>query len=158
MMVGVLRLQLLLPGTTSLKEKRAVLRRLLDRIRGRFHISAAEVSKHESHQSAVVGFSTVGADGEKVARILERVAKYVEGTGLAEVAAVEQEVVRYDEFEGPPTSLAEKYGLPDEGATVDEENPGGRGAFRPGSLGLGSTKSSGVSDAPGSPKSSEEGG
>ncbi len=141
MMVGVLRVQLLLPGTATLKEKRAILRRLLDRVRGRFHISAAEVSEHESHQSAVVGFSTVGADGGKVARILERVAKYIEGTGLAEVAAVEQEVVRYDEFEGPPTSLAEKYGLPDEGVTVDEDRPGARGGFQPGSLGLGSRKS-----------------
>ena len=141
MMVGVLRLQLLLPGTASLKEKRAILRRLLDRVRGRFHISAAEVSEHESHQSAVVGFSTVGADGAKVSRVLERVAKFVEGMGLAEVAAVEQEVVRYDEFEGPPTSLAEKYGLPDhEGVTVDEDRPGMRGGFRPGSLGLGSKK------------------
>ena len=140
MMVGVLRLQLMLPGTASLREKRAVLRRLLDRVRGRFHISAAEVSEHELPQSAVVGFSTVGADGAKVARVLDRVAKFIETSGLVEVTAVEQEVVRYDEFEAPPSSLAEKYGLPDpDDVTVDDERPG-RGGFRPGSLGLGSNK------------------
>ncbi|MDF1563557.1 MAG: DUF503 domain-containing protein [Deltaproteobacteria bacterium] len=140
-MVGVLRLQLMLPGTASLKEKRAILRRLLDRVRGRFHIAAAEVGEHDLHQSAVIGFSTVGADGAKVARVLERVTKFIEGTGLVEVAAVEEEVVRYDELEETPTSLAEKYGLPElEERIQEEERAAGRAAFRPGSLGLGSNK------------------
>ncbi len=144
MVVGVLRLQLLLPGTASLKEKRAVLRRLLERVRSRFHVAAAEVSEQDKHQSAVVGFTTVGADGRKVASVLERVARFVDGLGLADVAEVEQEVVRYDELGELPASYAEKYGVPEAGPI--HEGRGGAGdadrrlRFRPGSLGLGSRK------------------
>jgi uncharacterized protein YlxP (DUF503 family) len=59
MVVGTLELELLLPGAGSLKEKRAVLNRLKDRIRTRFNASVAEVGEQDLWQRARIGVAVV---------------------------------------------------------------------------------------------------
>ena len=44
MFVGVLRLTFHIPHATSLKEKRSVVRKFRDRVRGKFDVSIAEVT------------------------------------------------------------------------------------------------------------------
>ena len=85
MVVGVCRLALALPGVNSLKEKRGVVRRVLERTRQRFPVSAAEVGSLDSHDESVVAFAMVSNDGAQVDAMLERVAQYVESLGLAPV-------------------------------------------------------------------------
>ena len=85
MVVGVCRLALALPGVHSLKEKRGVVRRVLERTRQRFPVSAAEVGSLDSHDESVVAFAMVSNDGAQVDAVLERVAQYVESLGLAPV-------------------------------------------------------------------------
>ena len=151
MVVGITRVTLALPGNDSLKGKRSVVKKLLERVRARFHLSAAEVAAHDSLQRAVLGFATVGSDGRKVATVLERMVDFIDDAGLAQVVAVEQETVNYgDDTLGEDVwgSYAEKFGADDvwppegvapaAGDAAPESGSGHRVRIRPGSLGFGS--------------------
>lgn len=55
MPVGVLTLEILLPYAHSLKEKRAVLRKMRDRLRARFNVAVAELDHQDVWQRATLG-------------------------------------------------------------------------------------------------------
>jgi hypothetical protein len=62
MIVAVMTVELYLLGSTSLKDKRAVLRRLKDRLGNKFNISIAEVDHQDKWQRAQLGIAQVGSD------------------------------------------------------------------------------------------------
>ena len=63
MRVGYMRIELLIHGSRSLKEKRRPLKSLIERLANRFNISVAEVGHHDLHQRAAIGVALVAADG-----------------------------------------------------------------------------------------------
>lgn len=85
MVVGVGRMELELEGVRSLKEKRAVLSSILDRVRNRFDVAAAEVGLQDVHQRALLGFACVSGDGPHANEIMDRVLSFAAGLGLARV-------------------------------------------------------------------------
>ena len=62
MLVGVLQVELSIPGAWSLKEKRRVLKGLLERLRRDFGVAAAEVDRQDVWNSAIVGVAFVSND------------------------------------------------------------------------------------------------
>ena len=62
MPIGCLTLEIYLPESHSLKDKRQVLRSLKDRLRHRFNVSVAELDGQDSWQRAVVGVVAIAAD------------------------------------------------------------------------------------------------
>jgi uncharacterized protein YlxP (DUF503 family) len=77
MFIGVLRLVLHLPDPGSLKSKRHLLRSAIDRVKGRFNVSIAEVGENDLWQRAVVGVAAVGNDHAFVNETLDKVADFV---------------------------------------------------------------------------------
>ena len=71
MVVGIVRVELHLPGAQSLKDKRQVVRSLKERIRERVHASVAEVEFQDLWQRAAIGIAVVGADGGHVREMLQ---------------------------------------------------------------------------------------
>lgn len=61
MPVGLLTLDIHLPYAHSLKEKRAVVRKLLDRLRVRFNVAVAEVDHQEVWQRATLSVVSVSS-------------------------------------------------------------------------------------------------
>lgn len=55
MPVGVLTLEIQLPYAHSLKEKRAVLQKMKDRLRSRFNVAVAELDHQDVWQHATLG-------------------------------------------------------------------------------------------------------
>lgn len=51
--------ELFLPYCSSLKEKRKIIKSIIDRIRKRFDISICEVEHHDLWQRSIIGFSAV---------------------------------------------------------------------------------------------------
>ena len=86
MIIGVLEMQLSMPGNRSLKDKRQVLRSVKDRVRAGFNVSIAEVADHERWCSAHLAAVTVATDRERAHGVLEAVARYVERRGDAILA------------------------------------------------------------------------
>ena len=77
MIVGLLSIELHLAGARSLKDKRAVLRRLKDRV-ARLNVAVAEVAHHDLRQRAGLGVVTIGVDQEIAERTLGRVVSEIE--------------------------------------------------------------------------------
>lgn len=71
--IGVLEMDLVLPGVDSLKDKRRVLSSLKDRIRGKFNVSVAEVDMNDIHQRAVLAVAAVSNDGRYINALLDKV-------------------------------------------------------------------------------------
>ena len=59
MPVGVLTLEIQLPHSHSLKEKRAVLRKMRDRLRSRFNVAIAELDHLDAWQAATLGVVSI---------------------------------------------------------------------------------------------------
>lgn len=62
MIIGICTMQLRLPASHSLKDKRQVLRSLVARVRHDFNVSIAEVDQLAAWQSATLGIACVSSD------------------------------------------------------------------------------------------------
>ncbi len=78
MIVGTLEVELLLPGSASLKDKRMVLNRLKDRVRGRFNASVAEVDHQDTWRRARIGVAVVSHEGSGCRDILAAIQRLIE--------------------------------------------------------------------------------
>jgi uncharacterized protein YlxP (DUF503 family) len=85
MIVGVLKLNLLIPENHSLKGKRGVLKRIQARVANQFNVSVAECDHQDLWQSAILGFGAVGTSRAVVEATLQRVIEFVDELGLAQV-------------------------------------------------------------------------
>lgn len=72
MIVGLCTVELFLPESHSLKEKRQVLASLKDRLHEKFNVSVAEVGDQELWQKAVLGMALVANEQQHVNRILDQ--------------------------------------------------------------------------------------
>jgi len=92
MIVGAAVVELQVHGCRSLKEKRGVVRSILQRVRNHFNLSASEVGGQDTWQRAVLGFSAAGSDAGEVRKVLDRAVRFVEELHLAEVIGSDVEV------------------------------------------------------------------
>lgn len=92
MFVGVLQVELSIPGSYSLKEKRHVLKGLLERLRRDFAVSAAEVDRLDVWNSAIVGVAFVSNEARHAQSHLQRVLNSLETCREAQVADSQIEV------------------------------------------------------------------
>jgi uncharacterized protein YlxP (DUF503 family) len=95
MVVGVLRLELLLPENHSLKGKRSVLRTIKARVQNTFNVSIAECDHHDLWQRATLGVSQVGAEERHVGACLRQVVHFIDGLHLAELGEEQVEFLHY---------------------------------------------------------------
>lgn len=77
MHIGVLRIQLHLPNSHSLKGKRQIIKSLTIQIRNRFNVSVAEIDDRDSWQSATIGITTAGTDKAHTNEVLSRVINFI---------------------------------------------------------------------------------
>jgi uncharacterized protein YlxP (DUF503 family) len=80
MVVGILEVDLSIPGADSLKSKRMVLRSLKDRIRREFNVSIAEVADNDQWQSASLAIAVVSNDKRFANQVLSKVVDLIEAT------------------------------------------------------------------------------
>lgn len=78
MIIGACTLHLYLPGITSLKEKRGVVKPLLNQLRRRFEIAAAEIDHQDVWQTADIGIVAVATDAGHIYSVLESAVHWVE--------------------------------------------------------------------------------
>ena len=73
-----------------LKEKRAVIRPILDGARNRYRVASAEVGAHDVWQRAVLGMSAVGGSAGHVEEVLDDVERFVWSFPEVEVVSAER--------------------------------------------------------------------
>jgi uncharacterized protein YlxP (DUF503 family) len=77
LVIALLTVELFIPGSQSLKDKRMVLRRIKDRVK-KFNIAVAEVEHHDLWQRAGLAMVTVSTDQPHADRELAAVADEIE--------------------------------------------------------------------------------
>ncbi len=92
MPVGLLILDIHLPGAHSLKEKRVTLRKIQDRLRARFNVAVAELDHQDLWQRAVVGVVSIASDRVILEKILHSVEEESERVLGGDLIHVEREV------------------------------------------------------------------
>jgi uncharacterized protein YlxP (DUF503 family) len=93
MIVGTLRLSLFIGESSSLKDRRRVVKSLKDRIRARFNVSVADVGDQDLWQSAALGVAVVAADTRFAHEVLSKVAGLIESDPRVEIVDRETSVL-----------------------------------------------------------------
>lgn len=93
MTVGVARVSFLLHGNQSLKDKRKIVKSLVEKSRHRFNVSVAEVAQMDVHQRAIVGVAVIGNDARVLNSLLDRIIDFMDSLGLAEMLDREIELI-----------------------------------------------------------------
>jgi uncharacterized protein YlxP (DUF503 family) len=88
MLVALCRFDLRIPGATSLKEKRHVVKTLTASIRQRFNVSVAEVDHHDLWQRTTIAVSSVAGQGYHLRRVMHEVERHVQAFPAVEVIDV----------------------------------------------------------------------
>jgi uncharacterized protein YlxP (DUF503 family) len=72
MVVALLTVEILVPGSRSLKEKRGVIKRIKDRARNKFNISVAEVEYQDKWQRSRLAFAMVASDQKRAEETMQK--------------------------------------------------------------------------------------
>jgi len=80
-------------ASQSLKQKRGVVRSVVQRVRNRFNIAVAEIGGQDTWQRAVLGITTTGIDRTEVRGVLTRVLAFIDDLHIAEVTNSDIEVL-----------------------------------------------------------------
>lgn len=91
--IGVLEVRLVLHGIGSLKEKRSIIKSLLERVRNRFHVAVSEVGCQDVWGTAELGMAAVSSDAVVLQGLLEKVLRFIESEGQAVVADYRVEIL-----------------------------------------------------------------
>jgi uncharacterized protein len=93
MTVGIARITFRLHGNQSLKDKRRVVKSLVEKSRHRFNVSVAEVADQDVYESAVIGVAVIGNDGRTLNSLLDRIIDFMDSLGLADLIDREIELI-----------------------------------------------------------------
>ena len=85
MVVGLLTLEIILPGSNSLKEKRLALKSIKDKVRNRFNVSIAEIDYQEKWQRTKLGIVQIGNDYGYIDKNLHSIFNLIDQYDLIEI-------------------------------------------------------------------------
>jgi uncharacterized protein YlxP (DUF503 family) len=93
MFVGVGRFDFLVPGSTSLKEKRRVVQSMIGTLSSKFNVAVAEVEHQDLRQRGTLGISCVSNSSFHAQKMLHEVERYLRGRNEVEIVDVDIEVM-----------------------------------------------------------------
>ncbi len=96
MVIGVCRIVLSIDDAFSLKEKRHVIKSIIERLKSRFNVSAAEVDLNDKWKNAVIGVSCVSNEAGHADSMLASVVNFVENDGRAVLVDYSTETIYVD--------------------------------------------------------------
>lgn len=89
----MLQLRLHLPAARSLKDRRRVVRRAVDRVTARFSVSIAEVGDIDHWQSLTLGAAVVSRSAGHAREVIDKVSATVVSSVAAEAVLVRRDVM-----------------------------------------------------------------
>lgn len=96
MVVGVCKIKLSIDDAFSLKEKRHIIKSMVERIKSRFNASAAEVGLNDLWKNAEIGISCVSNEAAHADSMLANIVNFVENDGRALMIDYETEIIHMD--------------------------------------------------------------
>jgi hypothetical protein len=109
MVIGYGMIQLRMPESGSLKEKRSILSRVLKRTQNEFNISVAEIGDLDRHKSAQIGFAITGNDSRFVNGKVDHLLRFIDNLRAAEIVSSKIEIMVVSDFLEAADYEAGKY-------------------------------------------------
>ena len=78
MVIGSLLVSVRLPGASSLKDKRRVVRSVVESLRRKFHVAAAEVDDQDLFGNATLGVAVVANNAAQVESVVDACLRHIE--------------------------------------------------------------------------------
>ena len=91
--MGVGTVVLRLHGNDSLKGKRSVVKRVINRLRNQFNASVAEVGANDDLLQAEIGLALVGNDRRVINSKLDKAMNLIDAMQLAEIVGTDMEII-----------------------------------------------------------------
>jgi uncharacterized protein YlxP (DUF503 family) len=89
---GVCRMVLLIHEPNSLKEKRHIVKSIIERLKSRFNVSVAETGLNDIWRSAEIGIACVSNDRLHIDSTLSSVINFIENDGRIEIVELNTDV------------------------------------------------------------------
>jgi len=97
MWIAVIRLDLLIPGSRSLKDRRQAVRSLKERLRNRFDLACSEVGDTESWNRASLGLAAVANEKPLLQDVVSDISRYAQNDSNVQVTGVKSDFFNYGE-------------------------------------------------------------
>ena len=91
MIVGVMTAQISMPGVTSLKGKRSIVKSIIGRLKSRFNISISEVDHQDNRTIALLGISIVCNEARFIDRQFDAILDFMRNDARFFITQVERE-------------------------------------------------------------------
>lgn len=92
MIIAAMTFRLHAPWVHSLKEKRMVVKSLIAQLQNKFHVSAAEIDKQDTHQIIVVGVAAVVPHHALADSLMDEISQFAETATDAEILEETREI------------------------------------------------------------------
>jgi uncharacterized protein YlxP (DUF503 family) len=89
MFVGVLVIEILIYSSTSLKEKRVILKSVKDRLKNKFNVSVAEIGFQDKWQRSQLGIATISNEHSHLEHSLQQIFEYLDRSDSYEISSYE---------------------------------------------------------------------
>ncbi len=93
MFIGCLQVELLIPDSTSLKEKRMVVKSIKQRLQNKFNISVAEIDHQDLWQRATLGIAMVSNENKHVTQAMNRILDFIDDQDNSQVIDHQIEII-----------------------------------------------------------------
>ncbi|WP_097033938.1 DUF503 domain-containing protein [Clostridium tertium] len=95
MKVLVMSIKLRASWVHSLKEKRMVVKSIIQKLKNKFNISVNEVEDQDIHQSIVIAISSICSSSSHVDSTMENIINFIELNTDAELINIEKDVIMF---------------------------------------------------------------
>jgi uncharacterized protein YlxP (DUF503 family) len=85
--------ELWIPGAHTLKERRAVVKSLIERIRHRFNCAIAQLDTDDRVDRAVIGLACISNDEGHARRQRDHILRFMEEDGRAEIITAQTDIL-----------------------------------------------------------------
>ena len=96
MVIGVCRIVLSIDEAFSLKEKRHIIKSIIERLKNKFNASVAEVDLNDKWKNAVIGIACVSNETGHADSMMANIVNFVENDGRAFLADYSTEIIHVD--------------------------------------------------------------
>lgn len=93
MIIGTVKVYMNAGWVHSLKEKRMVVKSIVEKVKNKFNVSIAEIEDQDLHQSIVLGVACVSNDTKHADSTIQKVINFIEDNSEAMLIDVQVEIL-----------------------------------------------------------------
>ncbi|MFP4016652.1 MAG: DUF503 domain-containing protein [Halanaerobiales bacterium] len=85
MKIGAMKVELYIPAAASLKDKRNIIKSIMEQCRNKFNVSISEIDKLDLWKNSVIGLGSVSNDSKMIEKIFQGIIKYIDTVNEVEL-------------------------------------------------------------------------